>query len=78
MPWKIVLILIAGSCFLISSVAFIVVKITLRPKLDSDWQEVHWEFEDRDPALRRYQFWSRITFAAVIVSMLLLFVTISI
>jgi hypothetical protein len=78
MHWKIILILIAGSCFLISSAAHIIVKFALRPKPDSDWQEVHWEFEDHDPALQRYQFWSRITFGAVIVSMLLLFILISV
>ena len=78
MHWKIILILFAGSCFLLSSATYIAVKIVLRPKQDSDWQEFHWEFEDRDPALRRYQFWSRLAFGAVIVSMLLLFIAISV
>lgn len=78
MSWRLILILIAGSCFCISGAGYIFVKIALRPKDNSDWEQAHWEFEDRHPALSRYHFWCKILFTAVIASMLLLFVAVSV
>ena len=78
MHWKVILILIGGTCFCVSSAAFFYVKIALRPKRNHAAEETFWEFEDRDPALRRYQFWCRILFTATILSMTLLFIAISV
>ena len=78
MHWKLFLILVAGVCFCISSVAYIFFKFALRPKDDQAWEREHWDFEDEDPGLKRYDFWCRILFSIVIISMLLLFVSISI
>ena len=68
----IVLYLIAGPLFLISFAAHLYVKIRLRPK-DSDLDEYYYEFEDQHPAYARYTKWSKITFSAIAVSVLLLF-----
>jgi lysylphosphatidylglycerol synthetase-like protein (DUF2156 family) len=73
MHWKIIAILLGGCLFLVSGMAFLCVKIFLRPKADSDLDDWHFEFEDRHPQLARYEFWSRITFAGVVIGMLLLF-----
>jgi hypothetical protein len=78
MHWKLTLILIAGTGFCISSAGYLFVKIVMRPRPGSDWQETHWEFEEQDLSLARYLLWSKITFSAVIVSMLLLFTALSI
>ncbi|MHC4781631.1 MAG: hypothetical protein ACYSN8_04230 [Planctomycetota bacterium] len=78
MNWKLILILVAGTCFCASSVGYLFVKTILRPKRGGDWEEDYWEFEDQHPAMKRYHFWCRLLFSAVIVSMLLLFVTISV
>lgn len=78
MHWKLILILIAGTCFCVSSVGFLFVKIALRPKRDEDLDAVYWEFEGQHPTLARYHFWSKIAFSAVIISMLLLFIALSV
>jgi len=78
MNWELILILVAGSCFCVSSAGYLFVKIVLRPKRGGDWEEYHWEFEEQHRSLVRYNFWSKITFSAVIISMLLLFITLSI
>ncbi|MEN8128004.1 MAG: hypothetical protein ABFR90_09405 [Planctomycetota bacterium] len=78
MHWKIILILIAGSCFCVSSAAYIFVKFALRPKDGQAWEQEHWDFEDEYPAIKRYHFWCRFLFSTVVVSMLLLFIVISV
>jgi hypothetical protein len=78
MHWKLILILIGGISFCISSGAFLFVKIILRPKSGQAWEENHWEFEDQDPGMKRYDFWSRISFIGVVISMLLIFIGISV
>lgn len=77
MNWKLILILVAGTCFCISSVGYLFVKIVLRPKRGGDWEEEYWEFEEQDRPLARYHLWCKVTFSAVIISMLLLFITLS-
>ncbi|MHC5164854.1 MAG: hypothetical protein ACYSOI_05820 [Planctomycetota bacterium] len=71
------LILVAGSCFCLSSAAYLFVKFALRPKDGQEWENHHWDFEDDRPEIKRYYFWSKILFSAVIISMLLLFLMIS-
>lgn len=69
-----ILYLIAGPLFLISLIAYIVVKVHLRPKEGSDLDDYYHEFEEQHPDYARYLKWSRITFSAVIISMLLLLI----
>ena len=69
----IILYIIAGPLFLISLAGHLYVRIRLRPKAGSDLDDYYYEFEDRHPAYARYLKWSRITFAALTVSALLIF-----
>lgn len=78
MNWKIIMILCAGTCFCLSSAAYLFVKIALRPRPGQEWEETDWDVEDQHPTLKRYHFWCRILFSAVIISMLLLFLSISV
>jgi hypothetical protein len=69
-----ILYIIAGPLFVISLAAHIYVKLRLRPKEDSDLDDYYYEFEDQHPGYARYTKWSKITFTAVIISMLLLLI----
>jgi hypothetical protein len=70
-----ILYIIAGPLFIISAAAHFYVKLRLRPKEDPDSQDdYYYEYEDEQPDVARYNKWSRITFAAAIVSVLLLFI----
>ena len=66
------ILLIAAPLFLISLTAHIYIKLRLNPKDDSDIDDYYYEFEDRHPGLAKYTKWSNITFAAAVISMLLL------
>jgi hypothetical protein len=68
-----VLYIIAGPLFLISFCAHLYVKFRLRPAKDSDLDDYYWEFEHQHPGFARYTKWSKITFAATALSILLLF-----
>jgi hypothetical protein len=68
-----ILYIIAGPLFVISLAAHIYVKIRLRPKEDSDLDDYYYEFEDQHPGYAKYTKWSKITFTAVAVAALLLF-----
>jgi hypothetical protein len=70
-----ILYIIAGPLFVISLAAHIYVKLRLHPKEDSDLDDYYYEFEDQHPGYARYTKWSKITFTAVIISMLLLLIT---
>ena len=74
---KLILILSAGPVFLAAIASHIFVKLKLRPKDDSDFDEYHYEFEDHHPGFQRYTKWSHITFTAAVVSALLLFLAIA-
>ena len=69
---NIILYIIAGPLFLVSITAYLYVHIRLRPK-DSDLDECYYEFEDSHPVIARYNKWSKITFTAAAVAVLLLF-----
>jgi len=69
-----VLYIIAGPLFLISIAAHFYVKLRMRPKQDTDSEDYYYEFEDQQPDVARYLKWSRLTFAAVAISVLLLFI----
>ena len=70
---NVVIYIIAGPLFLVSIIAHIYVKLRLRPKDDSDFDDYYHEFEDSHPGFARYTKWSKITFTATAVSVLLLF-----
>jgi len=69
-----ILYIIAGPLFVISLAAHIYVKLRLHPKEDSDLDDYYYEFEDQHPGYAKYTKWSKITFTAVIISMLLLLI----
>ena len=70
-----ILYIIAGPLFLISIAAHFYVKLRLRPKEDPDSDDdYYYEFEDQQPEVARYNKWSRLTFAAAAVGVLLLFI----
>ena len=70
---KVMLCIIAGPLFLIALTAHIYVKIKLRKEYDSDLDDYYYEFEEQHLGLARYNKWSKITFAAIALSVLLLF-----
>lgn len=59
--------------FIISITAHIYVRIKLRPKQGSDFDDIYWEFEDTHPGFARYSRLCTITFTAAIIGALLLF-----
>jgi hypothetical protein len=70
-----VLYIIAGPLFLISIAAHFYVKLRMRPKENPDSEDdYYYEFEDQQPDVAGYIRWSRITFAAATVGVLLLFI----
>jgi hypothetical protein len=70
-----VLYIIAGPLFLISIAAHFYVKLRLRPKENPDSRDdYYYEFEEQQPDVARYIKWSRLTFAAAAVGVLLLFI----
>jgi hypothetical protein len=69
-----ILWIIAAPLFVISLAAHIYVKLRLNPKQGSDLDDYYYEFEDQHPGFAKYTKWSKITFSAVVVSMLLLLI----
>ncbi len=69
-----ILYIISGPLFLISIAAHFYVRIRLRPKGKTDLEDYYYEFEDQHPAYAKYIKWSRITFAAIAIATLLLFI----
>jgi hypothetical protein len=69
-----VLYIIGGLLFLISLAAHLYVKWRLHPKEDSDLDDYYHEFEDQHPGYARYMKWSKITFTAIVIAALLLFI----
>jgi len=62
---------------LISFAAHLYVRIRLRPKEDSDLDDYYHEFEHLHPAYAKYTKWLKITFTAMVISVLLLFIAIA-
>jgi len=71
----VLLCIVGGLLFLISVAAHLYVKLRLRPT-DKDLEDVYYEFEDQLPDVVRYEKWSRITFTAATVGILLLFMAV--
>jgi hypothetical protein len=70
---KIFLLSIGCLLFIASFVAHIYVKLKFRPKQDSDFDEIYWEFEEMHPDFVRYSKFSRMTFAGMVLGALMLF-----
>jgi hypothetical protein len=70
---KAFLVITGGLLFLVSIAAHVYVKLKLRPKQDSDFDEIYWEFQDSHPGFARYSKLCAITFTAAIIGALLLF-----
>ena len=73
-----IIYIIAGPLFLLSLLAYLYVKIRLRPRHESDFDDYYHEFEDLHPDFIRYTKWSQITFTAAVVAALLLFLAVAI
>jgi hypothetical protein len=73
---NVILLIIAGPLFVVSFAAHVYVKMRIRPKDDSDLDDYYYEFEDRHPGFAKYTKWSNITFAAIVISMLLLLIAV--
>ena len=71
----VLLCIVGGLLFLVSVAAHLYVKLRLRPK-DEDLENVYYEFEDQQPEVVMYERWSRITFTAATIGILLLFVAV--
>ena len=72
---KVMILLIGGLIFIASVAANLYVKIKLRPKQDSEVDEIYWEFEEADPLLARYNKFSQMTFAGIVIGTLILFLS---
>jgi len=73
---KIILLSVGSLLFLVSTAAHIYVRLKYRPKQDSDFDEIYWEFEDTHPGFARYNKLSQITFAGAVVGAILLFLAV--
>ena len=71
----VLLCIVGGLLFVFSAAAHIYVKLRLCPK-DEDLDDIYYEFEDQQPDVVRYERWSRITFTAAAIGVLLLFVAV--
>ena len=68
------LMLLDGLILVAAIAAYIIVRICMKPKQDSDLDDYYYEFEDQHPGLARYQKWSQYTFTTAIVAALIFFV----
>ncbi len=70
---RVFLLSVGSLLFLVSFAAHIYVKVKLRPKQESDFDEIYWEFEDTHPGFARYNRLSRMTFTGMVFGAILLF-----
>jgi Ca2+/Na+ antiporter len=71
---KFILYITAGPMFLISFSAYLYLSHKLKAGYNRDLEDYYHEVEDQHPGLARYNKWTRISFAVVVVSVLLLFI----
>lgn len=69
--------ILGGFLILGSLAAHLYARIWLRPRNDSELDEIYYEFEDEDPGYARYSRWLRTTVAAGALGMLLMFVAVA-
>jgi hypothetical protein len=67
------LYIVGGLLFLVSLAAHLYVRIRLRPKDDSELDNIYYEFEDLHPGYARYTKWLRITLGGAALGIALLF-----
>ncbi|MCU0915222.1 MAG: hypothetical protein MUC88_11745 [Planctomycetes bacterium] len=68
-----ILCIVGGLLVLVSLVAHLYVRVSLRPGRDSDLDNYYCEFEDQHPAYARYTRWLQITVGGAALGCLLLF-----
>jgi hypothetical protein len=73
---KVVLLLIGSLLFIVSIAAHIYVKLKLRPKQNSDFDDIYGEFEKTDPGFACYSRLSQITFIGMVSGAFLLFLAV--
>jgi thiosulfate reductase cytochrome b subunit len=73
---KIILLFIGSLLFIISFAAHIYIKLKLRPKQDSDFDDIYWEFEETHPGFARYNRLSQMAFTGMIFGAILLFLAV--
>ena len=72
-PIRLILFILGSTLFIASFIAYIYVKIRLRPShLLDEW---HNDFPDSHPDMLRYDRWSTITFSAAALGLALIFFT---
>ncbi len=69
--------MLGGFLIVAALIAHIYVRVRLRPRDDSDLDEVYYEFEDQDPEYARYSHWLKITIAMGALGMLLMFAAVA-
>jgi len=72
---KIFLIILGSILFFISTAAHIYVRFKFRPKQDSNFDEIYWEFEDTHPGFAKYKRLSQATFTGIVIGTLMLFLS---
>jgi hypothetical protein len=65
--------MLGGLLFLLSLVGQLYVRVSLRPRDDSDVDDYYYEFEDQHPGYARYTTWLQITSGGAALGVLLLF-----
>jgi hypothetical protein len=69
--------ILGGFLILGALVAHIYARVKLRPRNESDLDEVYYEFEDQDPEYARYSRWLKATTAMGALGMLLMFAAVA-
>lgn len=69
--------ILGGIVFVTSLMAHAYVRLTLRPRDDSDLDDYYHEFEDQHPGYARYDRWLRLTMAGATAGVLLFFLAIA-
>ncbi len=67
-----------GFLFLASAAAHLYVRLRLRPRDDSDLEDLYYEFEDQHSEYARYTRWLGITLGGAALGLLLLFLGLAI
>ncbi len=69
-----VIIIISGLLFVVSLVAYIIIRATMKPRVE-DLDDYYYEFEDQHPKVVRYESYKRVVITLAAIATLLLFVS---
>ena len=72
-----VIVIISGLLFVVSLVAYIIIRATMKPRIE-DLDDYYYEFEDQHPKVVKYESYKRVAITLAAISMLLLFISISV